>query len=345
MPSRTVPTAGRERPELWTEIQRVVGRAPCIDDARAQRVHLIAAARLRALGRPVPDPLLEEERMARLRCTLASLVLDRVRAASSGPVVIMKGIEVASRYPRPSTRPFRDLDLLVEDAPRVQQELLDAGFVRAGFDDAYYADRHHLTPLVWPEIPIAVEVHRRPEWPGWGRAPSPEELIAAAVPAACGVDGIAAPPPGWHAVLLAAHAWSEAPLRRLLDLVDAAVLAAPCERDEIAAVAERWGVGGMWATTIAAADALFAGAPVPWSLRLWARNLRAARDRTVLEGHVARLAAPACLGTPGLVLRGAALALATEVRPAPGESWQVKRQRARRALRHRSLALAKYDGG
>ena len=97
-------------------------------------------------------------------------LLERVRAACDGPLVVMKGPEVAARYAEPSTRPFRDLDLLACDAAAVQRSLLDAGFQVAG-EPELYVDIHHLRPLYWPGLPLVIEVHQRPKWPaGLARA-------------------------------------------------------------------------------------------------------------------------------------------------------------------------------
>ena len=49
------------------------------------------------------------------------------------------------------------------------------------------------------------------------------ELLELTQPSATGVPGLLAPVPAAHAVLLAAHSWAHAPLRRLLDLIDVTV--------------------------------------------------------------------------------------------------------------------------
>ena len=83
----------------------------------------------------------------------------------------MKGPEVALRYPGPALRGFRDLDLLVPDAPAVQRELLAAGFEPVGLPEKYAAI-HHLRPLAYPGLPLLVEVHDRPKWPEHLRTPA-----------------------------------------------------------------------------------------------------------------------------------------------------------------------------
>ena len=123
----------------------------------------------------------------------------------------MKGAEVALSYPDAALRPYRDVDILVDDPPTVQRSLLAAGFEAVGEPDAYYEGRHHLRPLISRDYPLLVEVHRRPEWPKWASPPPNDELFAAGEPSALGVDGILAPRPAAHALLVAAHSWAEVP--------------------------------------------------------------------------------------------------------------------------------------
>ena len=62
----------------------------------------------------------------------AHTVLEKARDAYDGRMLLMKGPEVASRYPNPADRPFRDLDILVDDPQSAQQSLIKAGFIEAG---------------------------------------------------------------------------------------------------------------------------------------------------------------------------------------------------------------------
>jgi hypothetical protein len=281
--------------------------------------------------------------MAAIRSLIAPAILERIRAACSGQIVLMKGPEVAAYYPDPVLRPFGDLDVLVEDAPTAQRELLAAGFEPVGRSNSKYAMLHHLQPLTWPGTPLAVEVHRRPEWPKWSAPPPSEELLSLSVPGKLGVDGIAALPASWHAVLLLAHSWSGAPLRRLLDLVDIAALVPLEERPRAAALADRAGLGGVWTVAADAADALLHDGPVPWMLRTWARDLLRVRDSTVLENHLARLLSPFWVLPPRRAARVAATELGGTLWPAAGESWPAKAARASRAARNAFLPLADHD--
>lgn len=329
--------------DIWASVDRLIDRTPGLPDLRAHRLHLLAARRWRALGRPLPPDLLAESHTANLFTLVAPVILERARAAYEGRMVLIKGLEVAALYPDPALRPFRDLDLLVADAAEAQRALISAGFQPVGNPDAYYADRHHLRPLCWPGLPLVVEIHKRPEWPTWTAPPANEEFLSAAIPASVGVDGVLTLAPSHHALVLAAHSWSEAPLRRALDLVDVAAVSAGQDRDELCRLARGWGIGGVWDATIAAADALLFDARTPWAMRLWARDLLCARDRTVVENHVGRLVSSFWALPPRRALRVSAQALVREVRPAPGESRRAKLARACRAIWNAFAGLSEHN--
>ncbi len=55
-----------------------------------------------------------------------------------------------------------------------------AGFRPTG-DPDLYVGIHHLRPLVWPGLPMAVEVHHEPKWVDFAEPPV-RELLATAVP-------------------------------------------------------------------------------------------------------------------------------------------------------------------
>jgi hypothetical protein len=329
--------------DIWASVDRLIDRGPRLPGLRAHRLHLLAARRWSALGRSLPPQLMAEVRTSGLFTLLAPMILERARAAYDGPMVIMKGLEVAAFYPDPALRPFHDLDLLVADAAEAHRSLISAGFQPVANPDAYYADRHHLRPLCWPALPLVVEIHKRPEWPIWTAPPATEDLLSAAIPATVGVDGLQTLAPCHHALVLAAHSWSEAPLRRALDLIDVAAVSAGQDPDELRALARRWDIGGVWDAMIAAADAFLFEAPTPWAMRLWARDLLYVRDRTVLENHVTRLVSSFWALPPRRALRASAQALMREVRPAPGESRRAKLTRAIRAIGNPFTALSEHN--
>ena len=328
---------------LWDGVDQMVDRAPSLEDLRAHRLQLLAARRWRALGQPVPVSLCDEERVSAIFGMAAQIVLEKARSAIEGPVVVFKGPVLAGLYPDPVLRPFRDLDLLVRDAETAQAALLAAGFVPIGNEDEYYLERHHLRPLRWPKLPLVVEVHRRPEWPKWSRPPSAEEIIGGSEPADVGVPGLLAPSRVHHALLVAAHSWSEVPLRRALDLVDVSALSQGLDPEEIRQLATEWDVRGVWDTTKAAADALLFDGPTPLSLKLWARDLRDVRDRTVFANHVRHVASsfwglplPRAIPVAGRrVLRAA--------RPEAGETWRGKSSRAGLALKNAFTRLSEHN--
>jgi hypothetical protein len=320
---------------LWRAVDAVIDRSPSSIDLRAHRLHLLAARRFRALGRAVPEEFAADERLAAAVTLGAEITLERARAAYDGTLVLMKGLEVARRYPSPTLRPFRDVDLLVDHAEEAQRALIAAGFTPVGIADRAYRDRHHLRPLTLPGLPVLLELHRRPVWISWAPPPSTAELLSDAVESATGIPGLLALSPAHHALVLAAHSWDGTPLRRILDLVDVSVVAQEADPVELWDAARRWRVDGVWRTMSAAADAVLYGAPgLPWHVRLWAGRAEAARDRSMGRDHVARLLSPFSVLPPKEALGVAAAAFARGVRRAEGETWRVKSARIRRAFRH-----------
>ena len=329
---------------LWESVDRLIGTAP---DERALTVHRLeplAARRLRGLGHDVPEAAAESERLGAAFALAAAAHLTRARAAVEGPLLVVKGPELAALYPDPATRVSRDVDLVAPDPEALQQQLLAVGFAQAGSAD-YYADAAHLVPLAWPGLPVEVEVHGRPNWPPWLEAPSAEALLEGAVPSATGVDGLLAPAPERHALVLAAHAWTHGPLTRLRDLLDVALMTTEADRAEIERVAAAWGLTKLWRTTDAIAAALFLGGPAPRPLRTWARNLSEARERTVLEQHVGRWVG----WHAALPRRQAARATVDELRddltPERGETWGSKVRRSGRAVRNAFVPRSRHERG
>lgn len=312
-------------------LERLADRAGSVDDLRLHKLQLVAARNWRERGRLVPGPLVDEERYARMLALLVPIVLRRVREAVQGRLVLIKGPEAAERYPDPTLRPYGDLDLLVEDAPRVQRALLAAGFVEVG-DVEPYIDIHHLRPVACPGLPLPIEIHERPKWVAGLQPPSSSELLGSAVPSATGIDGILALPPAQHALVLAVHSWAHTPLERVLELADVAVVAHEADREELRALAARWGIAQLWRTTESAADALFRGGRRPIAFHVWARNLSRVDERTVLESHLQRWLSPFGALPPRAALSAALRRLAHDLRPRRGETWRTKAARTARAL-------------
>lgn len=333
------PPSSPDADALWRAVDALVDRSPSLDDLRSHRLELFAARRWRAKGLEVPAELVEEERRAAVSVLAAPVLLARVLAAYDGPVVPLKGPDVAALYPEPLLRPFHDLDLLVADAPAAQAGLLAAGFVEVG-DPAAYVDIHHLRPLQSPGLPLVVEIHSRPKWvDGVQPPPGTGALLAAAVPASGSLRRL---PPAHHALLLAAHSWAHEPLRRLRDMIDVAVTADAAGRPEVAALAREWGVERLWSVTIATVDAVLRGTPPPPAVRTWAQNLEQARERTVLENHLQRWLSDFAVMPAGAALARVPRTVAREVLPARAEGWADKLLRTIRALRNASHPRSRH---
>ncbi len=279
---------------LWTRLDALVERAPRDSDLRFHGLEQLA---LRRPGAVDTERRFAAERTAIATSLIAPLVLQRVLAGVDTPVVLMKGPEVAQRWQEPLTRPYRDLDVLVEDSEATWRNLRDAGFEPTS-DPALYLDIHHLRPLVWPGLPLVVEVHHEPKWIE-GIAPPTEELLRTAVPSATGIPGLLALEPARHAVALAVHAWAHVPLGRLGRLVDVAALAQGVDRRELIQIARRWKVERLWRTTQATIDSLFGESRRPLVGHVWARHLWDVRERTVLERHLEQWLGPFSALAPG----------------------------------------------
>ncbi|MGH3004319.1 MAG: nucleotidyltransferase family protein [Gaiellaceae bacterium] len=342
MEGRAARASGPADGRIWDGVDRLLDRALHLADLRSHQLQLLAARRWRALGLPVPAELVDEERFAAVVVLTAPILLERARGAYDGTMLLMKGPEVAARYPDPALRPFKDLDLLVEDAEAAQRALLAAGFEAVG-DPALYEGIHHVRPLAFPGLPLTIELHSSPKWIERLAPPAPAELFAVATDGRAAVDGVLALPAAHHALVLAAHSWGHEPLRRLRDLVDVAALAQGLDRDELRGLAAAWKMERAWTTTIGAADALFLGGSPPWAVRVWARNLEKMRERTVLENHLERWLSDFWALPARDAVRALGSTFAGEIRPAPGESWGAKLARSARAVRNASLRRSEHD--
>ncbi|HEU5477049.1 MAG TPA: nucleotidyltransferase family protein [Gaiellaceae bacterium] len=316
---------------LWEGVDRVL-ETLSPETASEQKLGPLAARRLRLLGRPVPDRLAREDRAARAGALVAPALLARIREAYDGPLLLIKGPELANCYPDGARR-LGDLDVVAADPERAQAALLSGGFRPKPTNlPADYARHHHLHPLQYPGLALPVEIHRRVMWPAGLRGPSNEELFEAAVPASVGVDGLLAPDPRHHALLLAAHAWGEVPMRNLREFVDVLALTNDAERGELRRLAREWDFEHGWTATLAAADWLLRDGAEPTFVRVWARHLRSLREPTVLEMHVQKWLSPFTLASPPVALRLSATAIVQDLRPGMSEGWRGKFLRIAHAL-------------
>jgi Uncharacterised nucleotidyltransferase len=342
-------SGARASASVWRRVDELIDAAPGLPALRAHRLQLLAARRWRATGREVPDDLRAEERLAAIRDAIVPELLGRVRAATEQPVVLLKGPEIARRYPGQALRHFIDLDLLAPDADRLQVELLAAGFEKAEAprwafrldgDADLFVDKHHCHPLRWSGWPLRLEIHRRPSWPAWLPGPPVDLLLGAAAPT--DPDGTLTLPPGPHALVLAGHLWVSNPFARLRDVLDIALLLQEADRSEVQELADAWGIGRLWATTRAVVEAVLLGGKKSSAQRLWARHLAHAREQTVFEMHVARWASPFWALPPRRALAVAIASVRSDLRPAANEPWRAKLRRSARALAHAGTASSEH---
>jgi hypothetical protein len=320
-----------ENRPLWAAVDAMIDRSPSLADLREHRLHLLAARRWRLLGRPVPAELGFEERATAVVQLAAKPLLERVRAAIDGPMLVIKGPEASAAYPEPGLRPYGDIDLLVEDAEAARLALLEAGFEEVG-DPALYVGIHHVRPLAWGGLPLHIELHKHLKWLDGGEPPDFRRLVGAAVPASVGVQGIQALSRADHAVALMVHSWAHEPLRMLSELVDVAAVGWGVEPSHVQDVANEWGVGKLWRNFHRATETVLFGTPPSWHLRTWAPSVLETRRRTVLETHLEPLLSPFAVSSPGPALAAAVRAGSQALRPAPSETWSRKLRRTRLAL-------------
>jgi hypothetical protein len=341
---------GAQVPEwavAWSVIDDLLGRLD-VPLTCAHGLGPLAAYRRRTLGQEIPEQLRREERAAATANLVAPALLGKARAAYDGTLLVLKGPEITTLYPGRARR-FGDLDLLPADADKAQAALLAAGFrlqdrdwPPEGFDDVQ-RPHYHLHPLEWPGLALRVEIHKQVKWPEGLKAPANDEFFEAAVPSVVGIDGLLAPSRQHHAVLLAAHAWGEVPMRHIRELIDALLFVPDADRDELARMAERWNFRRGWETTLSVADWLLRDGPTPAAVRLWARYLRGLREPTVLEMHVQEWLAPFWMAPPPRAAQIALAAFVRDLRPYPDQTWGDKGKQTVRAIMHPLSPRSEHD--
>jgi hypothetical protein len=329
-----------DRDDLWPAVNAMLlGATP--EGARVHGLGPLEAFRRNAIGASVPDALAMEARMAAFAMLSVRPLLERVRRGCDGPLVLMKGPEVALRYPG-AARGFIDIDLLVPAPRRAHDQLREAGFIEAG-DYEQFKPRHHLRPLHWPGLPLRVEIHGRAHWPDGLKAPAADSIIGYARPSRLAVEGILAPEDTQHALLVAAHAWAHEPLWRVRDLLDARALATPSTRRSIERMARAWNVERLWRITDRVTDAVLGMRRMPLVVRPWAAHLLAVRERTVLENHLRDLMAAYWALPVVAAMATSAHAIAYDLLPAPEEGWSDKVSRMLTASRNAKKPLSQHD--
>lgn len=327
--------------KLWARLDDLLERAPRDSDLRYHGLEQLALLRRRLRGDAVDPAVLAAERTAAATSLLAPLVLQRVLDTVDSPVVLMKGFEVAQWWQNPLMRPFRDIDVLVEDADATWHAMHDAGFQATG-NPELYAGIHHLRPLVWPGLPLVVEVHHEPKW--IEHAPPPTaELLQTAVPSVTGIPGLLTLEPTRHAVAVAVHAWAHIPLARLDRLVDVAALSQGTDRAEFLRLARAWDVDRIWRSTQATIDSLFGDRRRPAVGHLWARHLWQVRERTVLERQLERWLGPFSALPGARAVKAAWRNFTDQFGRAEGETRRQMVHRVRRSAANASKRVSDHE--
>ena len=328
--------------EIWDNVNELIDRAETVTALHAHRLHLYAAWLWRIQGRSVPGKLVELERGAAVQRLGAPALLRHVRDAYGGPMVLLKGAEVAARYPKPELRPSMDLDFLVPDAKTAQAALVAGGFVE---QEVFHPEgHHHLHALEWPGILMRVELHNTPSWPTWLTPPSTDELFEAATSESVLRNGVLALPPAHHALIVTAHMWREVPLVRLGQLIDVRVLAEEADPNEIERLASNWGLRRLWTTTDETARRVLSSEGRQGRKgRYRARRLETVSEATVVEAKLAELAAPFRGLPPAKALAATGRELLAEFLPQPYETWRGKVRRSAGALRQSFRARSARD--
>jgi hypothetical protein len=127
---------------VWKRVDALIDRARGPTDLAEHRLGALAAARLRAQGRFVPDALEQEERIGLMASVTAPAALERVRDILDEPIVVVKGPVLAALYAAAHLRAYADLDLVVVDIAQAQRRLIAAGAAYA-LDEPAPPDRHH----------------------------------------------------------------------------------------------------------------------------------------------------------------------------------------------------------
>lgn len=272
-------STGRSPDELFTKLER--GIAHWSDDERESH------------GFALLDDDRHRDRMFQGRRVLVAEHLLSTWVSTAAPVVLMKGLEVAQLYPDPAKRPFRDLDLLVRDPRPRWDALVAAGFVQKA-DRRIDIDHHHLPSLSDPSATLGVEVHHRPNVPGWAQVPT-ELLFDTAEPSRTGLDGVMRPRDDLHALLIALHGWKGG-FTRLRDLFDAVLLASVSAHD-VRTTARELGLTRLWRRTIELVDTALLGEPSTRG-RALVRMLVPRHSNAGLQRDLRRVLVPYLVASP-----------------------------------------------
>ena len=152
---------------LWTAVDELLAGATRVRGILAHKLGPNSEAnRLRRRAESLPAQLILEERAATLCALVARPLVERIRAGSESPLLLIKGPEIASSYPG-RARTFGDVDILDARRPDTPEGVARCWFRRglrprgdrsrsqASLDAAQVADNRV----------SYLEAHRAPNWP------------------------------------------------------------------------------------------------------------------------------------------------------------------------------------
>jgi len=250
---------------------RPIGRT-LIDDLRASDpleivriatfnyVHVVLATAFdcaQNLAMAVPDDLviyLREMQAANLRRNEA--ILEQMRSVGAvlaaegvAGVVLKGGAELlAPTYPNPAFRFLSDLDILVPkaDIDRIAGRFQMGGAVALEMSEIDSRDHHHVAPLMRPDWPVQVELHRSLGQGEWRNLLSPDAVATTARPS--DVPGLAVPSAAYRLAHAVQHAQLQPPRYRdgrlsLRDVVEFEVMRSAFDERDVAAASAMFDVG------------------------------------------------------------------------------------------------------
>src|SRR5262249_20715309 len=77
--------------------------------------------------------------------------------------------------------------------------------------------------------------------------------------------------------------------------------------------------------------------------RVWARDLRTGRERSVLQSHLENVFSPLWAAPPGKAALAMGAAAIDEIRPAAGETWTAQLGRSRKAIGQLHVRKSHHD--
>jgi hypothetical protein len=236
-----------------------------MDDIVAHRISGLALSAAREALEP-GDPILDDLRRAQLRGGVRSAMVEGHAAQANAaldrmkiPYVVTKGPGIASLYPNPAWRPFRDIDVLVRprDFRRAMEVFETLGFAEhaslrqpRGYFDRFCREAVNLLR----EDGAAIDLHHHvPPWI-WGKRIGVDHMIRSARICTTKAGPFRTAAPVDNLLVGALHIISDRG-RIGYDLLmwrDLATLAAACDPEEAVARANATGLGWILAIVLEA---------------------------------------------------------------------------------------------